>query len=157
MADAPQKRVTQKAPALASHDDQRRFITPDAVKDRLLGRPIGDLDAYVSGAELVKFLQAAHVANVEAVNENHLPGSHRLEPAQGTDNPRRCLRQACCHKHLREHGYLLSGATVGTPTEAPDGANHPLVRRQIRTSINMIGTSISTPTTVASAAPDDRP
>ena len=46
---------------------------------------------------------------------------------------------------------------IPIPTPIPGYENQPLVRRQIRTSINMIGTSISTPTTVASAAPDDRP
>lgn len=35
--------------------------------------------------------------------------------------------------------------------------NHPAVLLQIPTSINITGTSMSTPTTVASAAPDERP
>ena len=35
--------------------------------------------------------------------------------------------------------------------------NHFLVRKQIRTSISITGTSIRTPTTVARAAPDERP
>gem|GEM_PF-1820444 len=36
-------------------------------------------------------------------------------------------------------------------------SNQCVVRRQILTSISMTGTSMSTPTTVARAAPDERP
>ncbi len=49
------------------------------------------------------------------------------------------------------HSFLLWLSRVGK------GANHPWVRRQIRTSRSMTGTSISTPTTVARAAPEESP
>jgi len=39
----------------------------------------------------------------------------------------------------------------------PYPPNHPRVRRQNRTNIIITGTSISTPTTVANAAPEERP
>ena len=49
-----------------------------------------------------------------------------------------------------------AGYPIGLVSPLSRG-NQPCVLKQNLTSINMSGTSINTPTTVASAAPDDNP
>jgi hypothetical protein len=65
----------------------------------------------------------------------------------------RCLKMPKWSPNLNQ--TIFVGSDAGTPVAR--WPNHPCVRRQTFTSISITGTSISTPTTVARAAPLDRP